>query len=341
MRALVTGANGFIGSSLVRTLLEKGQAVRAFIQPDTDETTLAGLDIEKAYGDVRDAASVERGMAGCEEIYHLAACNKLWACDPAVFRRVNFEGARNVLRAARAGGVRRVVHVSTCDLLGMKQRAAGGEGTEEDFPVREAELPGPYGVSKWRAERAALEFADKGVECVIVNPTIPIGPYDTTPTEPSRLIRDFLRGRLPAFVNRRMNFVAVEDCALGHVLAMKKGRSGERYILGGRNLELAEFFAMLGEISGVRGPRLRIPWWGGYGAAWAMSLWSGLTGREPRASVEGVRLIRHSFAFSSRKAEEELGYRTGDLANALREAVEWHRGSPLNRKYGAKALRPV
>jgi dihydroflavonol-4-reductase len=283
------------------------------------------LDIEKVYGDIRDVASLERAIAGCTEIYHLAAYNKLWARDPSIFSQINLEGTENVLRVALQKNVRRVVHTSTCDFIGMKQRRAAREGTEEDFPAHEDELPGPYGVSKWKAERATLAYAGNGLDCVIVNPTIPIGSYDTAPTEPGRLIRDFLSGNLDFFVNRRMNFVDVKDCATGHVLAMEKGRSGERYILGGRNMELAEFFAKLEQIAGVRGPRVKLPYVLGYGGAWIMKIWSGLTGREPRVSIEAVRLIQHSFAFSSRKAEQELGYRPAEISDALRRAVEWHR----------------
>jgi len=326
LKILVTGANGFIGSNLVRTLLGRDGSVRAFIKPGTPETSLDEFDIEKVYGDICDVASLERAVTGCTEVYHLAAYNKLWAREPPIFSRVNFEGTENVLRVALQKNVRRVVYTSTCDFIGMEQRRMAREGTEEDFPAHEAELPGPYSLSKWRAERAALAYTANGLDCVIVNPTIPIGSYDTAPTEPGRLISSFLSGSLGFFfVNRRMNFVDVKDCAIGHVLAMEKGRSGERYILGGRNMELAELLAKLGQVAGVRRPRVRLPYVFGYGAAWVMNLWSGLTGKEPRASLEGVRLIRHSFAFSSRKAEQELEYRPADISDALREAVEWHR----------------
>lgn len=325
MKILVTGANGFIGSNLVRTFLGRNGNVRAFIKPGTPETSLDELDIEKVYGDIRDVASLERAITGCTEVYHLAAYNKLWARDPSVFTHVNFEGTENVLRVSLLKNVRRVVYTSTCDFVGMKQRRAAREGTEEDFPAHEGELPGPYAVSKWRAERTTLMHAANGLDCVIVNPTIPIGSYDTAPTELGRLIRDFLSGNLDYFVNRRMNFVDVKDCAEGHVLAMEKGRSGERYVLGGQNMELAEFFAKLEQVAGVRRPRMKLPYALGYCGTWLMNLWSGLTGKEPRASLEALRLIRHSFAFSSRKARQELGYRPADINGALRRAVEWHR----------------
>ena len=321
----MTGANGFIGSNLVRTLLGRVENVRAFIKRGTPETSLDGFDIEKVYGDICDGASLERAMTGCTEVYHLAAYNKLWARDPSIFSQINLEGTENVLRVALLKNVRRVVYTSTCDFIGMKRRRAAREGTEEDFPVHEGELLGPYTLSKWRAERATLAYAANGLDCVIVNPTIPIGSYDIGPTEPGRLISDFLSGNLDFFVNRRMNFVDVKDCATGHVLAMEKGRSGERYILGGRNMELVEFLAELGQVAGVRGPGVRLPYLLGYGGTWIINLWSGLTGKEPRASLEAVRLIRHSFAFSSRKAEQELGYRPADISDALHRAVEWHR----------------
>lgn len=325
MKILVTGANGFIGSNLVRTLLDRNKNIRTLIKPGTPETSLDGCDVEKVHGDIRDIASLERAITGCTEIYHLAAYNKLWARDSSVFSHVNFGGTENVLRVALLKNVRRIVYTSTCDFIGMKRRRAAHEGTEEDFPAHEGELPGPYAVSKWRAERATLAYAANGLDCVIVNPTIPIGSYDTGPTEPGRLIRDVLNGNLDFFVNKRMNFVDVKDCAIGHVLAMEKGRSGERYILGGRNMELAEFFANLEEVAGVRGPRVKLPFVLGYWGSWILNLWSGLTGKEPRASIEAVRLIRHSFAFSSQKAEQELGYRPSGISDALRRAVEWHR----------------
>jgi dihydroflavonol-4-reductase len=325
LKILVTGANGFIGSNLVRTLLDTGENIRAFIQPGTPETSLDGLDVERVYGDICDVGSLERAITGCAEVYHLAAYNKLWARDPSIFSQINLGGTENVLRVAHLKNVRRVVYTSTCDFIGMKRRRAAREGTEEDFPAHEAELPGPYALSKWRAERATLAYVADGLDCVIVNPTIPIGSYDTAPTEPGRLIGAFLSGNLNCFVNRRMNFVDVKDCAAGHLLAMEKGRSGERYILGGRNMELADFFAKIEQVAGIRRPRARVPYALGYGGAWIMKIWSDLTGKEPRASLEAVRLIRHSFAFSSHKAEQELGYRPADIGDALCRAVEWHR----------------
>lgn len=324
MKVLVTGANGFIGSNLVRVLLTRGVNVRAFIKLGTPETSLAEVEVERVYGDLRDVASLERAIKGCSEIYHLAAHNQLWAADPSIFSHVNFQGTENVLRVALLNKIRRVVYTSTCDHIGVKQRSQGREGTEEDFPEDQADLPGPYGISKWLAERAALTYAAKGLDCVIVNPTIPIGSYDSTPTPPGRLIKTFLMGKLWGFVNRRMNFADVKDCALGHVLAMEAGRSGERYILGGTNMELAEFFFKLEQLDGVRAPKLRVPYEVGFGATWVMNLCSRIIGIEPPASVEALRLIQHSFAFSSRKAEQELGYRPYDITGALREAIEWH-----------------
>lgn len=307
-------------------LLNHGEEVRAFIKPGTPEITIAGLDIEKVYGDVCDFATVRSAISGCQEVYHLSAFHKLWAPDPSIFQRVNLEGTENVLRAAAEANVQRVVYTSTCDIIGLRQRRAGKEGTEEDFPDSESALPGPYGVSKWKAELCVLAYAKKGLDCVIVNPTIPIGAYDTLPTEPGRLIRIFLVGKVWAYINRRLNFVWAKDCALGHFLAMKKGRTAQRYILGGTNLELSQFFGHLERITGIHRPRIRIPYFIGYGSACLMELWANLSGKEPQASREGVRLIKHSFAFSSHKAQDELGYQPGDITEALREAVEWFTG---------------
>jgi dihydroflavonol-4-reductase len=322
--ALVTGANGFVGCHLVRSLLAKRIPVRALVRPGADLRGLAGLDCEFAFGDIRDREAVERAVRGCEYVYHVAADYRLWVVDEAPMYATNVEGTRNVIAAAHAAKVRRIVHTSTVGTLGI---GADGLG-REDTPIELAMMVGAYKRSKFLAEREAIRAAEAGVPLVIVNPSTPIGPYDYKPTPTGRIIVDFLRGRMPAYVDTGLNLVAAEDCARGHILAAEHGRVGEKYILGGENLTLKEMFVRLSRLSGLSAPRVRLPFAVALGFAYAAEAISRvITHRQPRASLTEVRMARKKMFFDSSKALRELGYRPDPIDDALRRAIEFFRTS--------------
>lgn len=316
--ALVTGATGFVGWHVARRLLERGYRVRALARPGSE---VRELDVELVRGDLRDAASVERAASGCGVIFHVAADYRLWARDPRELYRSNVDGTRNVMAAARACRAERVVYTSTVGAIGIPADGLG----DEDTPVRLRDMVGHYKRSKFLAEVAARQEARAGLPVVIVNPTAPIGDHDFKPTPTGRIILDFLRGAMPAYIDTGLNFVDVRDVAEGHLLALERGRGGERYILGSENLTLEEFFRQLSAVSGLPAPRRRIPYWLAFAAALASTGWARVTQRPPRAPLEGVRMARKKMFVSSEKARRELGYEPQPIEGALRRAVEWFR----------------
>ncbi|MCX6099566.1 MAG: NAD-dependent epimerase/dehydratase family protein, partial [Candidatus Bipolaricaulota bacterium] len=252
MRSLVTGATGFIGSHVTQALLDRGDEVRALVRTGADLRNLHDLQVETVVGDVRDAASLERAVRGCQRVFHVAALYSFWVPDPALLDAVNVVGTRNVFAAAERAGIETVVYTSSVAALGVPRR---GEIVTEETPVDPARIVGAYKRSKYVAEQVAAEFARRGPRVVIVNPSFPVGPGDVKPTPTGRVVVDFLNGRMPAYVDTGMNVVSVRDVAVGHVLAAEEGRSGERYILGGENLALKEFLSRLSEVSGRSAPR--------------------------------------------------------------------------------------
>lgn len=322
VRALVTGANGFVGAHVARALLERGREVRAMARGASDLRALAAIDCEIVIGDLRDPDSVARAVAGCAEVYHVAADYRLWAPDPAPMYAANVGGTRNVIAAAGRAGVGRVVYTSTVGALGI---GADGIG-REDTPVSLGDMIGPYKRSKFIAEQAALEAARAGAPVVIVNPSTPIGALDFKPTPTGRIIVDFLNRRIPAYVATGLNLVCVEDVARGHVLAAERGRVGEKYILGGENLTLEALLARLGRIAGLPAPRIRVPWALAYGfALGAEAIARTITHRAPRASVVEVRMARKKMFFDSSKAHAELGYTPVLIDEGLERAVKFFR----------------
>src|SRR5712672_1598165 len=320
--ALVTGANGFVGSHVVRALLARGDRVRVLVRENADVRALAGLDVEVMLGDLRYFDSVERAVAGCDEVYHVAADYRLWLTDPASMYATNVEGTQHVLRAATRAGVARIVHTSTVGALGIPH---GGIG-REDTPSSLAAMTGHYKRSKYMAEQAALEAARAGAPVVIVNPSTPIGALDFKPTPTGRIIVDLLNRRMPAYVDTGLNIVDVEDVARGHLLAAERGRIGEKYILGGENLTLKEFLGRLAAISGLPGPKMRIPYAVAFGfALGAEAVARTITRRAPRASLTEVRMARKRMFFDSSKARAELGYSPGPIDAALTAAIEFFR----------------
>ena len=279
--------------------------------------------IEVTLGDLQDRTSLDRAVAGCEVVYHIAADYRLWTKQPEEMFRTNVEGTRGLLEAARNAGVERVVYTSTVGCIHVPQGGVGDEGS----PVSLQEMAGPYKQSKFLAERVALEFASRGLPVVIVNPTAPVGDHDFRPTPTGKIVLDFMRGAMPAFLDTGLNVVDVRDVAEGHLMACERGRVGERYILGAENLTLEQIFLKLAEITGRPAPRLRIP----YVVAWVVGVistaFAEITGHEPRAPLDGVRMARKKMWVNHSKAAQELGYCPGPAAEALRRATEWFRAN--------------
>jgi dihydroflavonol-4-reductase len=284
---------------------------------------LRELDAEAAIGDLRDPSSLNVAVAGCVAVFHVAADYRLWTPKPDEMHRSNVDGTRSLLEAARRAGVERVVYTSTVGCIGVPPGALG----DEDCPVSLAEMVGPYKRSKFLAEQLALEQAKSGFPVVIVNPTAPVGDHDFKPTPTGKIILDFLRGRMPAFVDTGLNLVDVRDVAAGHLAALEHGRPGERYILGRQNLTLEQILEQLASVSGLEAPRARIPYGLAYAAGVASTAWAGLTGREPRVPLDGVRMASKKMFVKHDKATRELGYCPGLVEDALRRAVEWFRAN--------------
>jgi dihydroflavonol-4-reductase len=319
--ALVTGANGFVGCHVVRALLKTGVVVRALVRTSADLRGLTGLDCKVVVGDLRDAAAIGEFAQGCDIIYHVAADYRLWVPDPAPMYAANVEGTRNILEAGRRARVKRIIHTSTVGALGIVH---GGSG-REDTPVRFEDMVGPYKRSKFLAEQLAATAAREGLPVVIVNPSTPIGPLDYKPTPTGRIITDFLNRRIPAYVDTGLNLAPVEDVAVGHLLAAERGRIGEKYILGGENLTLAEMLNRLAQLSGLPAPRFKLP----YGLALAFACGAEAVARvtlnSPRASLTEVRMARKRMFFDDAKARLELGYNPGSVDRALRCAIAFFR----------------
>ena len=315
---LVTGATGFVGWHVARRLSERGHRVRALVRPSG---RLRELEIESASGDLREPESLERAVDGCGVVFHVAADYRLWVRDPDQMYRSNVEGTRNLLAAASRAGVERFVYTSTVGCIGLLE---GGEGNE-DTPVSLAEMTGTYKRTKYLAEQVAMEFARSGFPVVIVNPTTPMGDHDSKPTPTGKIVVDFLRGGMPAFLHTGLNVVDVRDTAEGHVLACERGRSGQRYILGSENLTLEEIFKKLEKVSGQRAPRRRIPYAVAYAAGVASTSWAYLTGRDPQVPLDAVRMARKKMFVSHEKAGRELGFSPSPVDGALTRAVEWFR----------------
>ena len=314
--ALVTGASGFIGWHVARTLIENGQRVRALVRPGS---RVRELEVETAQGDLRDADSLQRAVAGCGLVFHVAADYRLWAKRPEELYESNAGGTRNLLEAARRAGVERVVYTSTVGCIGIPAEGLG----DETAPVRMEDMSGAYKRSKFLAEQAALEFARDGLPVIIVNPTAPVGDHDSKPTPTGKIVLDFLKGAMPAFIDTGLNLVDVRDTAKGHLLAAEKGRPGERYILGCENLTLEEILGRLARLSGKKAPVVKLPYAVAYAAGLVSTGWARLTGLEPRAPLDAVRMARKKMWVSHEKARRELGFDPSPVDGALARAIEW------------------
>src|ERR1700691_1366065 len=323
MLALLTGATGFLGSHVARALAEQGADLRLLVRPTSNLKNLEGLNAETTTGDLRNPASLEKAIAGCEVVFHVAADYRLWVRDPAEMYRSNVEGTRAVLEAAQKNGVRCVVYTSSVATMGF---TGNGHPADEDFRVTLADMIGHYNRWRFMAEQVAMQAGRGMMRVVTVNPTTPVGEQDVKPTPTGRIVVDFLKRKFPAYVETGLNMVDVRECALGHVGALEKGKSAERYILGGENLTLKQILDKLAEISGLPSPTVKLPYFVAYAAGAVDQTFSGrLLGREPRATVETVRMGKKKMWASSAKAERELGWRTVPADDALRRAVEWFR----------------
>lgn len=322
MKALVTGATGFVGAAVVRALLKTGVEVRVLTRRESDFTNLRQFRIDGAYGDLRDQDSLRKALTGCQQLYHVAAHYALWARNPAIFYDVNVTGTRNIMEAARDVGTERIVYCSTIGAIGLPPD--GGLGTEET-PVSLEQMAGHYKRSKYLAEQEVLKLAKAGLPVVIVNPSAPVGEGDVKPTPTGQVIVDFMKGRMPAYIETGMNIVDVDDVAAGHLLAMEKGRTGERYILGAKNLMLREVFEILSRLTGVNAPSIKLPRGLVLPLAYLNLAFSYVTGIPPRIPLEGVKMAKYKMHYDCSKAIRELGIPQTPPEVALEKAVRWFR----------------
>jgi len=325
MLAFVTGATGFLGSHVARALAGQGANLRLLVRQSSNAKNIDDLNADRFIGDLRDAASIEKGIAGCEVVFHVAADYRLWVLNPEEMYKANVEGTRAILAAAAKSKVRRLVYTSSVATMGF---TSNGSPADENSPVSLDNMIGPYKRSKFMAEQVAVEAARAGQDVVIVNPTTPIGERDIKPTPTGRIVVDFLKRKFPAYVDTGLNLVDATACARGHILALEKGTRGERYILGGENLTLKQILDKLAAITGLPSPKIRVPY--------AMALATGVVdeivtgrirGREPRATIDAVRMGRKKMFVTSAKAERELGWTCEPVNDALRRAVQWFRAS--------------
>ena len=320
MKVLVTGATGFIGGNLARELWRLGDEVRALIRPGSNKLTIEDTGVVPVEGDILDRPSIERAVEGCEAVFHVAASYTFWSRDPAGVFRTNVEGTMNVLEAARKAGVSRTVYTSTVGTIGIPRN---GLGTEETV-IDPKSVHGHYKGSKFQAERKAMAIAAAGMPLVVVNPTAPVGPWDVKPTPTGKMVLDFLRQKVPVYLKTGMNLVDVADVVEGHILALEKGQSGERYILGNQNVSLIEIFSILSRLTGLSAPRIRAPYWLVVGLGYADRLIEGsLLRREPVIPVEGILASKTPAYVSCEKAVRELGQRRRPIEDALKQAIDW------------------
>jgi len=322
---LVTGATGFLGSSVARALVAAGHRVRALARPTSDRRNLQGVEAEIVEGDLDAPETLIPALAGCSALFHVAADYRLWVRDPAAMYRTNVDGSAALMRAAASAGVGRAVYTSSVATLGIDRT---GAPATEDTPVSLADMVGHYKRSKFLAEEAVRRVASEtGLPIVIVNPSTPIGPRDIKPTPTGRTILMAASGQMPAYVDTGLNLVHVDDCAAGHLLAYAKGRPGERYILGGEDFTLASIQSEIAAITGGRPARVKLPVTPLYPIALIAEAMASLTGKEPLLTRDTLRMARKRMFFSSAKAIRELGYRTRPAREGLVDAVAWFKSA--------------
>ena len=321
MKTLVTGSTGFLGSSVLRELINDGREVKALIRKGTSKKNITGLDVEIAYGDLRDIESIRSALNGCDILYHVAAYYSLWDRNKQLSHEINVKGTRNILRAAKEKDLKKIVYTSTVGCIGLNEDTT--PATENTF-FNKNTLSNDYKKSKYQAEQVALEFARGGLPVVIVNPSTPVGPRDIKPTPTGKIILDFMNREMPAYIDTGLNLIDVKDCARGHILAELKGIPGDRYILGNQNMTLLEILTTLEKITGLKAPRIKMPFWVALSAGWACEMVANhLTGKPPSIPLAGVKMAKYFMYFDSSKAVNKLGLAQNPVENALRKSVDW------------------
>ena len=321
MKTLITGANGFVGSAVMRELLAAGHEIRVLVRPQSDRRNLAGLPVEIVEGNLRDRASLRRAVTGCDNLFHVAADYRLWVPEPDIMYDTNVRGTQELIMAAADAGMQRIVYTSSVATLGLPQ---DGAPATEDTPSALDMMTGHYKRSKFLAEETVRKLTVQNqLPLIIVNPSTPIGPRDIRPTPTGRIVLDTIRGQMPAYVDTGLNVAHVDDVARGHLLAFEHGKYGERYILGGENLTLLQILKAIDEITGRHRRRLRLPHNLVLPIAWCMEKWARVSGHEPRATVDSVRMAKKRMFFSSDKAIRELGYQFRPAREALQDAIAW------------------
>jgi dihydroflavonol-4-reductase len=323
MTTLVTGATGFLGSHVARQLVARGDTVRVLMRASSSNRAISDLSLEYVTGDLRDAVSLDRAMAGVERVYHVAADYRLWARKSKDIYDSNVGGTKNLLAAAKRAGVGQLIYTSTVATIAVDRPELPNEFTDAKLK----EMVGHYKRSKWMAEREVLQAAKEGLPVIVAMPTTPVGPWDWKPTPTGKIILDFLNGKMPGYVETGLNFVGVEECAAGHLLAAEHGKAGERYLLGAENLTLKGLLDLLAKITGLRAPGMKIPHGVALGVAYVESAYSRLVGKEPQIPVEGVKIAKHKMFVDVSRAQRELGFQPGPVEAALKRAVQWYQAN--------------
>jgi len=327
MTTLVTGATGFLGSALARELLKDGRTLKLLVRKNSDTRNIDELDCEVAYGDLRDRDSLKSALGGCHTLYHTAAYYSLWNQDKKLIYDINVQGTRNILESALEMGVEKVVYTSTVGCIGLSE---DGTPANENQPMNPATLCNDYKLSKYEAEQVAHELFGQGLPVIIVNPSTPIGPRDIKPTPTGKIILDFLNRKMPAYIDTGLNLIDVADCARGHIMAEEKGRPGERYILGNKNMSLKDILLALETLTGLKAPRIKLPYWVAYTAGLACE-WASdnITHQPPSVPLAGVKMAKYFMYFDPSKAIRELGLPQNPVENALEQAVRWFKENPV------------
>jgi len=321
----LTGSTGFIGAAVARLLISKGHRLRVLSRPNNDRSNLQGLDVELIEGDLANSDSYSTALKGCRYLFHVAADYRIWVPDAETMHRINVQGTSDLMRAAVEAGIERVVYTSSVATLGLHK---DGSPAHEKSPTSYQDMVGVYKQSKYLAEQEVYRLINEiRLPAVIVNPSSPIGPRDIKPTPTGRIIVDSLKGRMPAYVDTGLNIPHVDDVALGHWLALERGKIGERYILGGENLSLCDILAIIAEINGHSAPKIKLPCKAIYPVALGMEMAALLTGWEPRFTRDALRMAKNKMYFSSTKAELDLGYSSRPARAAIADAIEWFRAA--------------
>jgi dihydroflavonol-4-reductase len=334
MTTLVTGAAGFLGSHVARALVSRGDDVRVLLRASSHNRAISDLSLEYVTGDLRDAASLERAVKGVKRVFHVAADYRLWARRSREIYDSNVGGTKNLLEAAKRAGVEQFIYTSTVATVAVDRPELPNEATDAKLE----EMVGHYKRSKWLAEREVVNAARQGFPAIVAMPTTPVGPGDWKPTPTGKIILDFLNGKMPGYVETGLNFVDVEDCAAGHLLVAEKGKPGERYLLGGKNLTLKQLLDLLAKITGLAAPGFKIPHGVALGVAYLNTVCSRLIGREPQIPIEGVKIARHMMFVDCSRASRELGFQAGPIKAALERAVHWYEANGYVKAHRAKRI---